>query len=849
MSKWALIILNLLVLIAGVILSVLYTVGYRDEKTENAKSSFASTVDSMEQVSSANLRMQQESVAGWGEYINKQSLTMDEALVLLRDMNSNENISAQIIDVDTMRGCSTQASAIDNTDYTVDYSTSKGEFQEALKKFMETPSGSGDFKITGAYTNTIDGKQCVGFAEKIYLKISTGELKAYLLLRVMPIDTLQDQWVFPTGYDDAEIGLITIDGDYVIRSKSMKSENFYEFIRAYNNLTYPQATELSEQVKSSGSGVLEYANARGENSYWVYVPVDENSDWLVIGYCPASSLLPEETQWGLVIFVCITLGFLFIIDGAYFIYINKKLSESVKEAERANKAKTQFLSSMSHDIRTPMNAVVGMTTVAMRNIDDKEHVSDCLSKIELASNHLLTLINDILDISKIESDKFVLNPTGFSMARLMTNLTNIVRPQITAKHQDFKVHIIRFEQEYLYADELRLNQIFINILSNAVKYTPDYGHITLTLEEQPGERLENGIKIIYTVEDDGIGMGSDLIKDLFKPFVRAADSRVSKIEGSGLGLAITNKMVKAMGGEISVKSELGKGSVFSVTIELPAAENTDNLMLPKMNMLVVDDDEMFLESTADALRSLGVRADTVNNGKTAVDLAIKKHNTGDDYPVIIVDWKMPDMDGIETIKEIRSSIGNDVPIVILSAFDWADIEQEAIEAGASGFISKPVFRSSLYTKITELLDISAEKPAAAKKNETFDGMHLLVAEDNELNWDIVSQILEFYHVTADRAENGEICVDMINGAPQGKYNAIFMDIQMPVMDGREASRRIRQSDKDYVRSIPIIAMTADAFAEDVKACVDAGMNAHMAKPIDTKQLEEKLQKIRDGEYL
>lgn len=836
-------------LVAGVVLSVIYTIDHRNDETAAARSSFASTVDTMEQVSSANLRMQQETVASWGKYINKQSLTMNEALVLLRNMNSNDNISAHIIDVDTYQGSSTAASVIDEYDYSVNYSYLSDELQEMLKKFISAPYGSDGFKITGAYTNPIDGKQSVGFAEKIYLKDDNGDLKSYLLLRVMPVDVLQEQWVFPTGYDDAEMGLITISGDYVIRSKSMKSENFFEFIRAYNGLTYPESDALAEEVRETGSGVLEYDNARGERSYWVYVPVDENSDWFVIGYCPESSLIAGETEWGLVIFVCVTLGFLFIIDGAYFIYINKRLSESVKEAERANKAKTDFLSSMSHDIRTPMNAVVGMTTVAMRNIDDKEHVIDCLTKIELASNHLLTLINDILDISKIESNKFVLNPTAFSMARLMMNLTNIVRPQITAKHQDFKVHIIHFRQEYLYADELRLNQIFINILGNAVKYTPEYGHITLTLEEQPGDKLENGIRIIYTVEDDGIGMSDDLIKDLFKPFVRAADSRVSKIEGSGLGLAITGRMVQAMDGNITVKSKLGEGSTFTVTMELPATENTDELMLPKMDMLVVDDDEIFLEATADELRSLGVKPDTVTSGRKAVDMAVEKHNSGEDYPVIIVDWKMPEMDGIATIKEIRSKIGDEVPIVILSAFDWADIEQEAIAAGASGFISKPVFRSSLYTKITELMDLGTEKPVAANKVESFDGMHLLVAEDNDLNWDIISQILEFYNVTADRAENGQVCVEMVNNAPEGTYKAIFMDVQMPVMDGREATRNIRKSDKDYVRTIPIIAMTADAFAEDVKTCMDAGMNAHMAKPIDMKQLEDKLIKIRDGEYL
>ncbi|MCM1308748.1 MAG: response regulator, partial [Butyrivibrio sp.] len=455
----------------------------------------------------------------------------------------------------------------------------------------------------------------------------------------------------------------------------------------------------------------------------------------------------------------------------------------------------------------------------------------------------LTLINDVLDISKIESGKLTLSPINFSLRRTMDNLVNIVRPMIKAKQQEFDVRIHDVNREILYGDELRISQVFINILSNAVKYTPSGGKIMLDLHE---ERIdEQTVRLTYIVKDNGIGMSREYMEHMYDTFTRADDSRTNKVQGSGLGLAIVKQMVLLMNGTIDCESEPDKGTTFTVRLDLPAGEDTVRVYtLPPIDILLVDDDEVFLTITEDAVEEMGANAETARCGEKALELVRKRHEAGNDYAVAIVDWRMPDMSGAETVRAIRSITGADTSIILVSAYDWSDIEDDAKSSGADGFISKPLFKSYLHEKIELVLNIEEGRHTAAEtKNDDLKGLNVLVAEDNDLNWEVISELLNMYGITADHAENGRDAVSMLESAEDGKYDLVLMDIQMPVMNGKEAAAEIRKASRDYVKNIPIIAMTADAFAEDIAACLAVGMDGHASKPVDMDKLCQEIRRI------
>ena len=373
---------------------------------------------------------------------------------------------------------------------------------------------------------------------------------------------------------------------------------------------------------------------------------------------------------------------------------------------------------MSHDIRTPMNAIIGLTTIAEKNLGDAESVGENLRKISMASNHLLTLINDILDISKVESGKLTLSPLTFSIVETVENLVNLSQPMIKEKNIEFNFRVSRMEKEYLYADQLRLNQIYINILSNAIKYTEPGGRVSVDLREEESPK-PGCVRLTYIVADSGIGMSPEFMESMYQPFSRQTDSRVNSIQGTGLGLAITKQMVDLMGGTIDCQSEQGKGTTFTVILDLPVAERQrEDMMLEPMDVLIVDDDEILLETAVDTLESLGVKADHAGSGPEALGMIKHRHETGQDYRVVILDWKMPDVDGIETIRRIRAEADSKIPILLISAYDGSDVEDLAKEAGANGFVSKPLFRSTLYDKINEVLGTSAK--SAEPENDYSD---------------------------------------------------------------------------------------------------------------------------------
>ena len=492
-----------------------------------------------------------------------------------------------------------------------------------------------------------------------------------------------------------------------------------------------------------------------------------------------------------------------------------------------------------------MNAIIGLTSIAEKNIDDKESVKENLRKITLASNHLLTLINDILDISKVESGKLTLSPQTFSLVETVENLVNISQPMLKEKNIDFNFRISRMDTEYIYADKLRLNQIYINILSNAIKYTEPGGSVSVDMREETSQKPDC-VKITYIVSDSGMGMSPEFMATMYQPFSRQTDSRVNRIQGTGLGLTITKKMVDLIGGTIECESELGKGTTFTVTLDLPIAERQrDDMMLEPMDVLIVDDDEILLETAADTLESLGVTADRASSGQQAIDMIALRHAEGREYRVVILDCKMPGMDGIETIRHIRQDVHSDVPILLVSAYDRTEIEDVAKEAGADGFVSKPLFRSTLYDKINELLGTTAKSVEPENDYSELQGMNILIAEDNDINWEIISTILDMYGITTERAENGRICVEKMASASEGCYDLVFMDIQMPEMNGLDATRAIRALEDPWASRIPIVAMTADAFSENVTECLNAGMNGHIAKPIDVKLVIKEILRIKE----
>ena len=518
------------------------------------------------------------------------------------------------------------------------------------------------------------------------------------------------------------------------------------------------------------------------------------------------------------------------------------VKDAFEAANKANAAKTEFLASMSHDIRTPLNAIVGMTAIAAANLGDSEKIQHCLAEITISSKHLLSLINEVLDMNKIESGKVSLNKEEFSLANLVEEFVAVSKPLINGKHQDFIINIHDIKHEKVIGDADRISHCLINFISNAVKYTPENGMIRVSITEKPTNRPKIGC-YEFVFEDNGIGMSKDFLSHMFEPFSRAHDKRVLKQQGTGLGMAITRNIIRMMNGDVKVESELNKGSKFTATIFLELQESDEELhieTLSNLPVLVADDDQASCESTCFVLNELGMTSEWVLSGKEAVEKVIQHHADGKDYFAIIVDWKMPEMDGVETSRAIRNAVGDSVPIIIISAYDWSDIESEAHSAGANAFVAKPIFKSRIAHTFLELTgnESSQEEQTAIDKykENNFNGAHVLLAEDNELNAEIASEILGMAGLKVDVASNGKETVDKLNSCEDGFYKIVFMDIQMPIMDGYEATEKIRASDREYLKTVPIIAMSANAFAEDVQKAKSVGMNEHVAKPLDLEHL-------------
>ena len=528
--------------------------------------------------------------------------------------------------------------------------------------------------------------------------------------------------------------------------------------------------------------------------------------------------------------------------------INQALSDAVAAAETANRAKSTFLSNMSHDIRTPMNAIIGFTTLALSNIDDKERVKDYLAKTLASSNHLLSLINDVLDMSRIESGKIHLEEVEVNLSDVLHDLKTIVSGQIYAKQLELYMDATDVTDEDVYCDKTRLNQILLNLLSNAIKFTPAGGTVSVRVRQLAGKVHGCG-QYEFRIKDNGIGMSEEFAKKIFEPFERDRTSTVSRIQGTGLGMAITKNIVDMMGGTIEVQTAQGKGSEFIICLPMrtqdehrPVEKITE---LEGLKALVVDDDFNTCDSVTKMLVKVGMRAEWTLSGKEAVLHARQSIEMSDVYHAYIIDWRLPDMNGIEVTRQIRS-LHDDTPIIILTAYDWSDIEVEAKAAGVTAFCSKPMFMSDLRETLMSALGqklTDASQELLPEENADFKDRHILLVEDNELNREIAQEILREYGFRVDTAENGAVAVEKVSTAAPGSYDLVLMDVQMPVMDGYTATRQIRALEDPALAGIPILAMTANAFDEDRRNAMESGMNGFLSKPIVIGDLVQELHKI------
>lgn len=663
--------------------------------------------------------------------------------------------------------------------------------------------------------------------------------------------------------------VIRNDGSFVVRDEESADIDYFDiFYRIFEGQGQKTDYYVNQMTSAMNAGEDYSVMLQiGESRCHLYCTDLPYCEWYLVTVLPFDRLDHEIAgmgiHWLTIVYVS-SLAVIAMLLGIFYQYfrvfrkqvlelerVNKEMDiareaaeKARKDAEYANAAKQDFLSSMSHDIRTPMNAIIGMTSLAMSNTSDPDRVQEYLRKISVSSKHLLGLINDVLDISKIESGKMTLNIEPVSLRDVMDSIVNIIQPQVKAKNQYFDAAAYEILSEDVCCDSVRLNQVLINLLGNAVKFTPENGSVRVAVYQEALPEDTSCVRTHFIVSDTGIGMSKEYQEVIFDSFSREDNARVQKTEGSGLGMAITKCIVDAMGGSISVRSEQSKGSEFHVILDLAKAEGREpDIALPDWKLLVVDGDEWLCTSVVQSLKRLGLRAEWCADAARAVELADEHSRRNDPYQLMLLGWKLPDMDGIEAARKIRLSCGENSPTLLLSGCDWSGMEEEAGKAGISGFIPRPLFQSVLYDALKTFTGEAVEETNVSKMENDLElkGKHILLAEDNELNWEVARELLSELELELDWAENGRICLEKFEKSSAGYYDAILMDVRMPVMDGYETTRAIRGLERKDA-GIPIIAMTADAFLEDIQRCLECGMNDHLAKPIDVQAVVRKLKK-------
>lgn len=676
------------------------------------------------------------------------------------------------------------------------------------------------------------------------------------LVAAVPLEYITDFLALDKKDQMLSFCIIRNDGSVVVNNSNIgledSSQRLPELLSSYDESATAYSVEAFDDALQNNRSYVSTIAFNGEEQTLHSTPLS-HSEWNLISIMPYNQLndvldMLNVQRTKLTVLSCLSvLIFMILIFIGYFRMTTlqlRELEESRRKATEATKAKSEFLANMSHDIRTPMNAIVGMTAIAAAHIDDLDQVKSCLRKIALSSKQLLGLINDVLDMSKIESGKMTLSTENASLKDLFDGIVSIMQPQINIKKQSFDVHIENVVTENVWCDGVRLNQVLLNLLSNATKYTPEGGNILLSLFEERSPKGENYARMHIIVKDNGIGMTPEFLEKIYESYSRADGNRIHKIEGAGLGMAITKYIVDAMEGTIDVQSEPNKGTEFHLVFDFEKAPAMEvDMVLPAWNMLMVDDDELLCKSTIDVLKGFGIHAEWTLSGEDAIALAIERHEKRNDYQIILLDWKLPGMNGIQVAKELRSHLGKEIPILLISAYDWSDFEAEAREAGIDGFISKPLFKSTLFYNLHKYMGLDESSSQPQELSTALSGRRILLAEDNELNWEIASELLSDLGLELEWAEDGQICLEKFEKSPAGYYDFILMDIRMPHMTGYEATQAIRKSIHPDAASVPIIAMSADAFAEDVQRCLDCGMNAHIAKPIDITEVTKLLERF------
>ena len=708
--------------------------------------------------------------------------------------------------------------------------------------------------------DTADGQGMLLFKVSVGYPVSEGYpmrdgSQCTALLAGVPIEYINKTLSLNVNNTLVYSHIVETNGRFVVKNADIPSDSYFTWLLEDCQFEDRAAADVVAEMEAAldrGEMYSLVLTAGGQRRH-VYCSPLSNSEWYLVTVMPYGTLDQALDDLGghrtatTLISCGILLAATLVVFFLYFHMSRRQLQaveQAQREAERANQAKSEFLSNMSHDIRTPMNAIVGMTAIATTNLDNRDQVASCLRKISLSSKHLLGLINDVLDMSKIESGKLTLNLDAMCLRETVESIVSIIQPQVKIRRQSFDVIIQNIRRENVYCDGVRLNQVLLNLLSNALKFTPEEGIITLTVSQEDSPKGQGYVRTHFIVQDTGIGMSEDFQKKIFDSFAREDSTRVQRTEGTGLGMAITKYIVDEMQGTITLTSQKDQGSRFHVTLDLEAApEDGEEMTLPAWEMLVVDDDEQLCRTAVDSLKEIGVHAEWALSGAQALEMAQQRSRQGRDYHIILLDWKIPGMDGIQTARQLRQTIGDHVPILLISAYDWSDIEDEARAAGISGFIAKPLFKSTLYRGLVRFAgEESAQAEEIQETARDFSGARILLAEDNELNWEIAHELLSAQGFTLDWAENGRQCVERFQAAPPGTYDLILMDLRMPVMNGYDATRTIRSMDRPDAQAIPIIAMTADAFSEDIHRCLECGMNAHVAKPLDLRELLRLLQK-------
>ena len=618
--------------------------------------------------------------------------------------------------------------------------------------------------------------------------------------------------------------------------------------------------QYTEDMLHLGTGYVIYRTPQTDGwEYMYYAPAGINQ-WAI------AVAVPEKEAFTSVFAtrrICIVLGILLAVTVLlYYLWVRNNvqkytqravqqavLAEKLQKAEAADRAKSVFLSNMSHDIRTPMNAIIGFTTLAQANLDNRERTQDYLKKIMSSSNHLLSLINDILDMSRIESGKLNIEEKECSISEIFRDMRNIIQSQMYSKQLNFFMDTIDVVDEDIYCDKLHVNQVLLNLLSNAIKFTPAGGTVALTIRQLPRAPRGYGSYEIR-VKDTGIGMSEEFTKHIFEPFERERNTTASGIQGTGLGMAITKNIIDTMGGTIELVSEQGKGTEFMIHLDFRLQSEPKTIEavreLEGMRALVVDDSFSTCDSVTKMLRQIGMRSEWVMHGKEAVLHARQAYELGDEYHAYIIDWFLPDLSGLEVVRQVRAIVGDSAPIIIVTAYDWTAFEEEARNAGATAFCNKPVFLSELRDVLlaaTSRTEPELQTVSIPDLSRQLQGKRLLLAEDNELNREIAEELLSDSGFVVETAEDGTVALEKVKNSVPGYYALILMDIQMPRMNGYDAARAIRALEDPKLAAIPIVAMTANAFDEDRKRALESGMNAHIAKPIDIKKLLEVLTEI------